>query len=392
MKFLLKTLSAALIALPLVPATVDAAPKHHHAQRGAVAPPHVDGFDVEQVKQLTPGTDLNFKLYGTPGAVATLALAGSARRLPLEETQLGVYEGTYTVSTRDRLTPESTVTANLRLGNQVATAVLDEPLLAGTTPPAPRPVAGPARIDAFEMGPAAALTGGNELTFSARGTPGGQASVTIPGARKVLLQETRPGYYTGSYTIRNDDRIDTQSPMVARLRVGDQTAMTPLARPLAVANTAPLSQPQVQPPMRVYPQPVAQADTRPAPRPAPVVCGNCATVIAVNPIQVNGAGSYVGPVAGGAIGALIGSQIGGGNGRTLGGVAGAVGGALAGREIERRVGKTTHYEVVARLNNGGQQTFSYESDPGLAVGTRVRIEGDRLVREREGDRLLSRDR
>ena len=105
MKFLLKTLSAALIALPLVPATVDAAPKHHHAQRGAVAPPHVDGFDVEQVKQLTPGTDLNFKLYGTPGAVATLALAGSARRLPLEETQLGVYEGTYTVSTRDMFRP-----------------------------------------------------------------------------------------------------------------------------------------------------------------------------------------------------------------------------------------------------------------------------------------------
>ena len=123
-----------------------------------------------------------------------------------------------------------------------------------------------------------------------------------------------------------------------------------------------------------------------------MVCGNCATVIAVNPIQVNGAGGYVGPVAGGAIGALLGSQIGGGNGRTLGGVAGAVGGAIAGREIERRMGKTTHYEVVARLNNGGQQTFSYDADPGLAVGTRVRIEGDRLVRERESERMSSRDR
>ena len=400
MKFVLKTLTAALIALPLVPVTVDAATRHHshRAAPAAVAPPHVDGFDVEQVRQLSPGTDLNFKLYGTPGAAATVGLDGSARRVALEEKQLGVYEGTYTVSTRDKLTPDSTVTANLRLGNQVATAVLDEPLLAGSTPSAQRAAAGAARIDSFEMAPARALTGGNELTFSARGTPGGQASVSIPGARKVLLQETRPGYYGGSYTIRNDDRIDTQSPLVARLRVGDQTAMTTLGRPLAaVSNTAaPMAQapvpphahpqPHVQPQQTraYYPQPLAQNDSWPAAqqRPAPVVCGNCATVVAVNPIQVNGAGSYVGPVAGGVVGALLGSQIGGGNGRTLGGVAGAVGGAFAGREIERRVGKTTHYEVVARLNNGGQQTFSYASDPGLAVGTRVRIEGDRLVRER----------
>ena len=104
--------------------------------------------------------------------------------------------------------------------------------------------------------------------------------------------------------------------------------------------------------------------------------------MAVNPIEVKGAGSYLGPVAGGVVGALLGSQIGGGNGRTLGGVAGAVGGALAGREIERRVDKATHYEVVARLNGGGQQTFDYDSDPGLPVGTRVRVVDGRLVRDR----------
>ena len=351
-----------------------------------MTPPHVDGFDIEQVNQLTPGTDLNFKLYGTPGAVVTVGMAGSARRLALEETQLGVYEGTYTVSTRDRLTPYSAVTANLRLGNQVATAVLDESLVAGATQPAQQSAVGPARIDAFEMGPVTTMASGSELTFYAHGTPGGQASVTIPGARKVLLQETSPGYYRGNYIIRSSDRIDTQSPTVARLRVGDQVATSTLGQSFGGATTAMETQ------SRAYSPPLAQANQRPLPRPAPVVCSNCATVIAVNPVEVNGAGSYVGPVAGGVVGAIIGSQIGGGNGRTLGGVAGAVGGALAGREIERRVGKTTHYEVVARLNNGGQQTFSYETDPGLAVGTRVRIEGDRLVRERESDRLLSRDR
>ena len=388
MKFLLKPLAAALIALPLVPAATDAAPRHHPSAHAA-ATPHVEGFDVEQVRQLTPGTDLVFKLYGTPGAAATLAIAGSQRPLPLQETQLGVYEGVYTVSSRDRLTPDSVVTANLRLGNHVATAVLDEPLLAGTAPSAMMGAAGPARIDAFEMGPASALTGGNDLMFSARGTPGGQASVSIPGARKIFLQETRPGYYSGSYTIRNSDRIDTQAPVVARLTAGGQTVMSTLARPLALATTpvaAPMAQqqPYVPPPhVHARPQPLAQNDGySPPSRSAPAVCGNCATVVAVNPIQVRGAGSYVGPVAGGVVGALLGSQIGGGNGRTLGGVAGAVGGALAGREIEQRVGRATHYEVVARLQSGGQQTFSYDSDPGLSVGTRVRIEGDRLVRER----------
>ena len=385
MNFLLKPLAAALIALPLFPVTADAAPRHHHSAP-AVAVPRVEGFDVEQVRQLTPGTDLNFKLYGTPGAAATLAISGSQRRLPLEETQLGVYEGIYTVSTRDRLTPDSVVTANLRLGNHVATAVLDEPLLGNAAPPGPT---GAARIDAFEMGPTAGFSGGNDLTFSARGTPGGQASVSIPGARKVFLQETRPGYYSGSYTIRNSDHLDAQAPLVARLTVGGQTAMTTLGRPLAAAamtSTLPAQpRPYVPPPphARPQPQPLAQNDGwSPPQRPAPVVCGNCATVVAVNPIQVRGAGSYVGPVAGGVVGALLGSQIGGGNGRTLGGVAGAVGGALAGREIEQRVGRATHYEVVARLQSGGQQTFSYASDPGLSVGTRVRIEGDQLVRER----------
>ena len=40
---------------------------------------------------------------------------------------------------------------------------------------------------------------------------------------------------------------------------------------------------------------------------------------------------------------------------------------------------STHYEVVVRLENGGAQTVSYAAQPGLRVGSRVRVENGTLV-------------
>ena len=103
------------------------------AQADTGPPLRVDAFDVEQVSQLSVGTPLNFSLFGTPGARATLRIEGAERRLPLHEGQAGVYEGTYVIAPNDHITPTSRVTADLRLADQVATAVLDEPLLLGTS-------------------------------------------------------------------------------------------------------------------------------------------------------------------------------------------------------------------------------------------------------------------
>lgn len=352
-------------ALPLAggPALAQVA----HATASAAAP-HIHSFDVDAVGRLDPGTELHFTLQGSPGAVATIAVDGARRRVPLEETRPGVYEGTYPVSSRDRIAPDGHVTANLRLGNRVATAVLDEPLVAGAARrdgwndagAQRRDAAAAPRIDSFGAEPAATLATGQELTFWARGTPGAQASVNVPGARRFFLQETGPGVYEGSYIVRERDRIDTSRPVTLRLVTGDAAVTRDLDRPLVAASEAP----------------------RRTARRQVAACPDCATVVAVNPVEVRGAGSYVGPIAGGVVGALLGSQIGSGSGRTAAGVAGAVGGAIAGREIERHVGKTTHYEVVVRLEGGGQQTFTYETDPGLAVGTRVRVADGRLVRER----------
>ena len=40
---------------------------------------------------------------------------------------------------------------------------------------------------------------------------------------------------------------------------------------------------------------------------------------------------------------------------------------------------TMHYEVVVRLENGGTRTVSYATQPGFAVGARVRVENGTLT-------------
>ena len=139
-----QTLKTSLMAMvpALLAMTVATAPAHaqqyqpspqyqqgQQGQQGQAYAPVIRGFDVEEVRRLQPGVELNFNLYGTPGGRATLSIEGARRNLTLSETDPGVYEGTYTLGTRDRVTGNSAVTANLRLGNQVTSGVLSESLL-----------------------------------------------------------------------------------------------------------------------------------------------------------------------------------------------------------------------------------------------------------------------
>jgi outer membrane lipoprotein SlyB len=99
-------------------------------QASALAP-RVDGFDIEQVPQLSAGTALHFSLYGSPGASATVRIDGVPRALPLQEVQGGMYEGTHVIDRDDRITAHSRVTAQVWLADEVTTAELEEPLLLG---------------------------------------------------------------------------------------------------------------------------------------------------------------------------------------------------------------------------------------------------------------------
>ncbi|HEY5799847.1 MAG TPA: hypothetical protein VIT92_06485, partial [Burkholderiaceae bacterium] len=202
--------------------------------------PRIDGFNVDEVRRLEPGAELNFDVYGTPGATVTLRIAGANRNLTLYETEPGLYEGVYTISARDSITADSAVTANLRVGNRVASAVLGESLqrmgrrgqlAAGNLPPGPNMP----RIERFEVAPVSNLDAGSELAFTLNGTPGGRAEVAIDGARGTFfLPETRPGHYTGVYTVKNRDRITPASAINASLRVGERVVASAASRPVLV--------------------------------------------------------------------------------------------------------------------------------------------------------------
>ncbi len=322
--------------------------------------PRIRGFDVEQVDQLTPGTELNFTLYGTPGGTATASIAGTNTRFVLPEVEVGVYEGSYTVRKKDKLSPDSRVTTNLRVGNRVATAVLDERLSTepintahsndGITP----------KINSFDVRPSNDLNPGSNLHFVLTGTPGAAASVRIAGINgRISLDEVRRGVYEGSYPISRRDTIDPYAAVTGNLRLGNHAVSTTLSQPLLSG----------------------EAQTRPVAR-ANRNCSNCGVVEGTRVVQVAGEGGYLGLIGGGLAGALVGSQIGSGKGTTLAEIAGAAGGAYAGRQIEKNVRKTNQYEVLVRLQDGGSQTFTYQSDPRFRKGERVRIENGTLVLDR----------
>lgn len=367
-------LVAALLSLAVVlPLAVSPGPAGAQASAAANAAPRIDGFDVEPVAQAVAGNELLFTLYGSPGGTATVQVGGSTGSLILVEVEAGVYEGTYTISRRDRITAESTATANLRLGNRVASSVLDESLLAGAPPRWPGGAASASavpKIDRFEVDAPNRLVPGEELIFTLSGTPGGSASVRIDGVKgKLALEEILAGVYEGAYTVKNRDRIVANTVVTGNLRVGKQERSTVLGQ--ALVESSP-SRPRMSARRAAVPAPAFT--------PAPArVCANCGVVEAINLVEHKGDGSYLGMIGGGVVGALLGSQIGRGRGTTIAEVAGAAGGAYAGNEIEKRMKSTKHYEVVVRLQNGGSQTFSYPAQPGFQVGARVKVENGTLV-------------
>ena len=330
----------------------------------AVTAPRIRGFEVDEIRRLVPGAELAFKLYGTPGGRASLNIKGAMRNLILTETDPGQYEGIYTIGTRDRINANSQVTANLRVGNLVTSGVLAESIQ--SSPGARRndrgqyaTNEGAPRIERFDVRGDTELTPGNELNFMVYGTPGAKVDMAIEGAKGVFfLPEVKPGEYAGEYIIRRSDRIASNSVVTANLRVGNRVATTRLNKPLLLASTAPVTAAAL-----------------------PRYCGNCAVVEAINVVQVDGEGNYLGTIGGGVLGAAIGSQVGGGKGRTAAEIAGALGGAYIGRNIERNSRRTQHYEVVVRYANAGTQTVTYEQDPGLRVGEKVKVNNGVLARD-----------
>jgi hypothetical protein len=242
MKKLHVAMTALLALLILDPLAFSAGTAQAQAQAPAsrTAAARIDGFDVEPVKQLSAGNELRFTLYGTPGGNATVRIGNATGSLILDEVDAGVYEGSYTINRRDKITKLSTATANLRVGNSVSSSVLDESLVAGAAArwsSGSTAANGAPKIDQFDVDPPARLNTGSELLFTLRGTPGGSASVRINGVRgKINLEEFDAGRYEGAYTVRARDSLVPATVVTGNLRVGKLERSRVLGQSLVEGN------------------------------------------------------------------------------------------------------------------------------------------------------------
>jgi len=114
--------------------------------------------------------------------------------------------------------------------------------------------------------------------------------------------------------------------------------------------------------------------------PPAATCADCGKVIAVAISERDGDPGAVGMIAGGVAGALLGRQIGKGSGKDLATIAGAAGGAYAGRQIEGKMNKVRSWSVSVHFDSGEERSFSFDHDPGLAVGDQVRAAGGSVAR------------
>ncbi len=220
-----------------------------------------------------------------------------------------------------------------------------------------------AKIQSFELAPVRRLSPGVELHFKLYGTPGGTGTVRIDGVPgRLILDEVESGLYEGTHNISSRHRVSANALMVANLRIGNSIATATLDQPILALKSAPqIAQ------VSNHRESIAKS------------CANCGVIESIQIVEVKGNGSYVGKVAGGVVGAVLGSQIGGGKGRTAAQIAGAIGGAVAGNEIEKRTKSSRHFDVTARLTEGGLQTVTYPDQPPFIVGQKVKLENGVFV-------------
>lgn len=350
-------LSALTLALAIAAPLGLALPAQAQTTTRAVT---AESFAVEAVRSLVPGTELDFELRATPGAEVTLQIAGATGTARMVEARTGVYQGHYTVRTRDKLSAKSLVTARIVKDGQVMNATLDQSLLRGAPSPVPA-----ARILAFSVNAPDRIRPGDELSFSLAGVPDGQARVAVQGiAKSIPLTEVSHGLYEGRYTLNRQDRLRGDLVATGTLTVNRVETSQRFERKRVVDANA---------------YGCDRSDGRALNRPD-MVGATCGVVTAVDKVEVDDdSRNVLGTVAGGVIGGVLGNQVGSGSGRDIARIVGAIGGAYAGNRIQNQRAKTLVYRVSVDLDGGGSKTFDHAVDPLLRVGARVKMADGAIV-------------
>ena len=246
-----------LLMGPLAVGLIAFLPHIANAKPDKKFPPEISDFSIVAQQPLTPGTDIDFTLEGTPRGQASVRLSGVKKNIILSEVSSGVYEGTYTISRRDQLGTQPTARAMLRLRGMttistqaLAASVAGAPPVIvpqSVAPPVKPPVAALPVIERFAVIPVARIEPGAELRFAATGTPGARALLTIDGVvRDLVMSEVRPGNYEGAYTIRRNDNFPASLNITMTLEANGQVSRSRLnqallvdARPPTIKNLSP---------------------------------------------------------------------------------------------------------------------------------------------------------
>lgn len=120
--------------------------------------------------------------------------------------------------------------------------------------------------------------------------------------------------------------------------------------------------------------------SQPYPAASPSYAYSTGTIDAIQVRQGSDGGIGMGAVVGGVVGGLLGNQVGGGRGKKAATVAGVVGGAMVGHQMERNAQTRDAYEIRVRMDNGAYQTVTQDNISDLQVGSRVRVENQRVYR------------
>lgn len=104
---------------------------------------------------------------------------------------------------------------------------------------APTVIAAP-KITGFDVDQVTTLRPGTEVDFTLSGTPKARATVRISGIpRLIVLKETGRGFYEGTYTVRQKDRISSRASVVATLSKGNSHTIARLGQSI-LASSAPV--------------------------------------------------------------------------------------------------------------------------------------------------------
>lgn len=212
------------------------------AAQSSKAAPAIAEFYVDTEDQLSVGSTLDFTVEGTPRGSASVRISGIVARIPLREVEPGVYEGSYTVRSNDRISSTTTARATLKRRNRSTSSLLGESL--GVTVNAVLPIPAQPGVLAIESLTVTAIDkieAGADLDFTMVASPNGQASVSIEGlASPFALREIRSGTYTGSYTVRRSDRIASNARVTGTLVASGRTLRIPLNQSLVLSVKRPV--------------------------------------------------------------------------------------------------------------------------------------------------------